>query len=74
MFLFEFHILHILFFVLVLLVLLQSCDNLNIHFLLDLLHKVKYKTKNDVNPKMSKELVSCAKMINKFDTKMINYK
>ena len=37
-------------------------------------HKVKYKTKNDVNPKMSKELVSCAKMINKFDTKMINYK
>ena len=27
-------------------------------------HKVKYKTKNDVNPKMSKELVSCAKMIN----------
>lgn len=37
-------------------------------------HKVKYKTKSDVNPKMSKELVSCAKMINKFDTKMINYK
>lgn len=37
-------------------------------------HKVKYKTKNDVNPKMSKELESCAKMINKFDTKMINYK
>ena len=37
-------------------------------------HKVKYKTKNDENPKMSKELVSCAKMINKFDTKMINYK
>lgn len=37
-------------------------------------HKVKYKTQNDVNPKMSKELVSCAKMINKFDTKMINYK
>ena len=37
-------------------------------------HKVKYKTKNDVNPKMSKELVSCEKMINKFDTKMINYK
>lgn len=37
-------------------------------------HKVKYKTKNDVNPKMSKELVSCAKMINKFDTQMINYK
>ena len=37
-------------------------------------HKVKYKTKNDVNPNMSKELVSCAKMINKFDTKMINYK
>ena len=37
-------------------------------------HKVKYKTKNDVNPKMSKELVSCAKMINKLDTKMINYK
>ena len=37
-------------------------------------HKVKYKAKNDVNPKMSKELVTCAKMINKFDTKMINYK
>ena len=33
-----------------------------------------YTTKNDVNPKMSKELVTCAKMINKFDTKMINYK
>ena len=37
-------------------------------------HKVKYKAKNDVNPKMSKELVNCSKMINKFDTKMINYK
>ena len=37
-------------------------------------HKVKYKTKNDVNPKMSKELVSCAKMRNKFDTKKIKYK
>ena len=37
-------------------------------------HKVKYKTKNDVNPQMSKELGRCAKMINKFDTKMINYK
>ena len=37
-------------------------------------HKVKYKTKNDVNPKMSKELVSCAKMINKFDDKMISLK
>ena len=34
-------------------------------------HKVKYKTEKNVNKKTSKELVNCAKMINKFDDKMI---
>ena len=33
-------------------------------------HKVKYKTDKDVSKKTSKELVACAKMINKFDDKM----
>lgn len=33
-------------------------------------HKVKYKTEQDVTKKTSKELVTCAKMINKFDDKM----
>lgn len=33
-------------------------------------HKVKYKSENDVSKKASKELISCAKMINKFDDKM----
>ena len=37
-------------------------------------HKVKYKTEHDVSQKTSKELVSCAKMINKFDDKMISLK
>ena len=37
-------------------------------------HKVKYKTDQKVNKKTSKELVACAKMINKFDTKMISLK
>ena len=37
-------------------------------------HKVKYKTEHDVSKKTSKELVSCAKMINKFDDKMISLK
>lgn len=37
-------------------------------------HKVKYKTDNEVNKKTSKELVACAKMINKFDNKMITLK
>ena len=37
-------------------------------------HKVKYKTAHDVSKKTSKELVSCAKMINKFDDKMISLK
>ena len=37
-------------------------------------HKVKYKTEHKVNKKTSKELVACAKMINKFDTKMISLK
>lgn len=33
-------------------------------------HKVKYKTEQDVTKKTSKELVTCAKMINRFDDKM----
>ena len=33
-------------------------------------HKVKYKTDKDVSKKTSKELVACAKMINRFDDKM----
>ena len=37
-------------------------------------HKVKYKTEQNVSKKASKELVSCAKMINKFDTKMVSIK
>ena len=32
--------------------------------------KVKYKTDKDVSKKTSKELIACAKMINKFDDKM----
>ena len=37
-------------------------------------HKVKYKTEQEVNKKTSKELVACAKMISKFDNKMISLK
>lgn len=37
-------------------------------------HKVKYKTEQEVNKKTSKELVNCAKMIRKFDDKMISLK
>ena len=37
-------------------------------------HKVKYKTEQNINKKTSKELVTCAKMINKFDDKMISLK
>ena len=37
-------------------------------------HKVKYKTEQNVSKKASKELVTCAKMIHKFDTKMISLK
>lgn len=37
-------------------------------------HKVKYKTEHNVSKKTSKELVSCAKMISKFDDKMISLK
>ena len=37
-------------------------------------HKVKYKTEQDVGKKASKELVNCAKIINKFDDKMISLK
>ena len=33
-------------------------------------HKVKYKTDKDVSKKTTKELVACAKMINRFDDKM----
>ena len=33
-------------------------------------HKVKYKTDKDVSKKTSKELVACAKMINRFDDRM----
>ena len=37
-------------------------------------HKVKYKTDQEINKKTSKELVNCAKMISKFDDKMISLK
>lgn len=37
-------------------------------------HKVKYKSEKGVTKKMSKELVSCAKMVSKFDNKMIALK
>ena len=37
-------------------------------------HKVKYKTEQEVNKKTSKELVNCAKMISKFDDRMISLK
>ena len=33
-------------------------------------HKLKYKTDKNINRKASKELVSCAKMITRFDDKM----
>ena len=33
-------------------------------------HKIKYKADKDVSKKTSKELVTCAKMINRFDEKM----
>lgn len=33
-------------------------------------HKIKYKTDKEVSKKTSKELVICAKMINRFDEKM----
>lgn len=37
-------------------------------------HKVKYKSEKEINKKASKELVSCAKMIGKFDNKMVSLK
>lgn len=37
-------------------------------------HKVKYKSEKDINKKAARELVNCAKMINKFDNKMISIK
>lgn len=37
-------------------------------------HKVKYKSDQDISKKASKELVSYAKIINKFDNKMIGLK
>ena len=37
-------------------------------------HKVKYKTEQEVDKRTSKELVNCAKMISKFDDKMISLK
>lgn len=37
-------------------------------------HKVKYKSDQDVSKKASKELVSYAKIINKFDNKMMGLK
>ena len=33
-------------------------------------HKIKYKTDKEVSKKTSKELVTCAKMINRFDERM----
>lgn len=37
-------------------------------------HKVKYKTEYSLSKKASNELVACAKMINKFDNKIIKLK
>lgn len=37
-------------------------------------HKVKYKKEKNMNIKASKELVACAKMLNKFDNKMMRCK
>lgn len=37
-------------------------------------HKVKYKTDQEVSKNTSNELVACAKMINKFDNKMMKLK
>jgi putative GTP pyrophosphokinase len=37
-------------------------------------HKVKYKAEKNVNKKTSKELITCAKMVSKFDNKMVSLK
>ena len=37
-------------------------------------HKVKYKSEQEVNKKMSEELIAYAKIINKFDNKMMEFK
>ena len=37
-------------------------------------HKVKYKSEQDISKKMSEELVAYAKIINKFDNKMMKFK
>ena len=37
-------------------------------------HKVKYKTDQDISKKASDELVACAKMISRFDNKMMRLK
>ena len=37
-------------------------------------HKIKYKTEQDVSKKTSNEMIACAKMINKFDNKMMKLK
>ena len=52
----------------------EKCDKNPVKFLKHISQEKLEEAENDVNPKMSKELVNCAKMINKFDTKMINYK
>ena len=47
---------------------------LEIEFWASFEHKFKYKREHNVSKKTSKELVSCAKMISKFDDKMISLK
>lgn len=37
-------------------------------------HKVKYKSEQEISKKMSEELVAYAKIINKFDNKMMRFK
>lgn len=37
-------------------------------------HKVKYKSEQEISKKMSEELVAYAKIINKFDNKMMKFK
>lgn len=40
-------------------------------FWANLEHKIKYKPEKEVNKKVSKDLVTCAKVINKLDSKMM---
>lgn len=47
--------------------------SLAMDFWASLEHKIKYKPNGEVNEDLSKELVKCAKEINKLDNKMIKF-